>query len=181
MKKLALISAGLAMTITGCVTPTEKNRFQLEVSQQICNVDALAKEKQTSLAVTNSSKYSIREYQNKHGSFEEKTDTILMEKLDWYEAEIEASYRFVTQQCGAYMRCIERNNHNEWSCKRSEERWNSAQERFNKLSRDIRVIAAQVERERIRADHHRNHRRHGPNYPGGCCSTVNSVFTDCCG
>ena len=181
MRKFALITAGLATMITGCVSPTEKNRFQLEVSQQVCNVDALAREKQTSLAVTNDSKYSIAQYQNKKGTYEERTNTILLEKLDWYEAEIEASYRFVTQQCGAYMRCIERNGHDEWSCKRSEERWNSAQDRFNQLSRDIRVIAADVERERIRAEHHQKHQRRAPRRPETCCSTLNNVFTDCCG
>ena len=180
MKKIALIIAGLSLPLTGCVTPTEKNRFQLEVSQQICNIEALATEKQSSLAVTNQSKYSIREYQNKAGSFEEDTDSILLEKLDWYEAEIEASYRFVTQQCGAYMRCIESNDHNEWSCKRSEARWNDAQQRFNQLSRNIRVIAADVERERIRARSHKDryHRKSQEQY--GCCTTLNNIFTDCC-
>ena len=79
MKKVLLLTAGFAMMVTGCVTPTEKDRFQLEVSQQICNVDALAEEKRTSLAVTNNSKYSIAEYQNKNGTYEEQTDTILMQ------------------------------------------------------------------------------------------------------
>lgn len=181
MKKLALISGALATTIAGCVTPPETDRFNLEVSQQVCSVDALAEEKQTSLSVSNDSKYSIREYQNKHGTYEENTNTILLDKLNWYEAEIEASYRFVTQHCGAYMRCVENNGHNEWACKRSEVLWNESQERFNDLSRDIRIIAAEVERERIRADHHRKHRRRSPNNTGECCSTVNSIFTDCCG
>lgn len=184
MKRAVLMSGCLATALTGCVTPSEKNRFELEVTQQICNVDALAEEKQTSLAVTNDSKYSIRDYQNKHGSYEENTGTILLEKLNWYEAEIEASYRFVTQQCGAYVRCLERNNHNEWSCKRSEARWDEAQERFNQLSYDIRAIAAQVERERIYAEsqrrrHHKKKRTHRGNR--GCCTSVNTIFTDCCG
>lgn len=182
MKKLALLTAGFLTAVTGCVTPTEKNRFQLEVSQQVCNIDALAEEKSTALAVTNSSRHSIAAYQNKHGTYEEQTDTILLNKLNRYDAEIEASYRFVTQQCGAYMRCIERNGHNEWSCKRSEARWSQAQERFNDLSLEIREIAASVEKTRIRTKRGKK-RGHGQSHDGreGCCSTINSIFTDCCG
>lgn len=180
MKKLALITASLATAITGCVTPTEKNRFQLEVSQQICNVDALAEEKTTALAVTNDSRTSIAAYQSKYGTYEEQTDTILLNKLNHYDAEIEASYRFVTQQCGAYMRCLERNDHDEWSCKRSEDRWNEAQDRFVNLSLEIRDIAADIERAQIRATGGKKH-RHGHGGKGGCCSTINSIFTDCCG
>ena len=184
MKKLILITTAIATGVTGCVTPTEKNRFQLEVSQQICNVDALAEEKSTTLAVTNSSRYSIAAYQNKNGTYEEQTDTILLNKLNRYDAELEASYRFVTQQCGAYMRCIERNGHNEWSCKRTEARWNEAQDRFNDLSLEIRDIAASVEEARIRAQRgkKRGHSHgHGHDESGECCSTINSIFTDCCG
>lgn len=217
MKKLILTAASMTIALTGCVTPTEQDRFALEVSQQICNVDALAEEKKTSLATTNDYKNSIAAYQNKFGTYEEQTDTILMEKLNRYEAEIEGSYRFVTQQCGAYMRCLESNGHDEWRCKRAETRWSEAQGRFNQISWDVRTLAAEVERERIRAEngiwpyphgqghghshghgkkhhhphgkgHHHGHgKRHGHGHGkgaparGGCCDTLNTIFTDCCG
>ncbi len=184
MKKLVLTAASMTMVMTGCVTPKEQDRFALEVTQQVCNVDALAEEKRTSLATTNDYKHSLAAYQNKYGTYEEQTNTILLNKLNSYEAEIEASYRFVTQQCGAYMRCLESNNHDEWRCKRAEGRWTEAQDRFNQISWDIRTIAASVERARIRADSRRKHKRNNHGHQprdGQCCQTLNNIFTDCCG
>ncbi len=187
MKKSALIFGCIAIAATGCHTtipkrpiPSEAKRFELEVSQQVCNVDALAEEKNTALSVSNDVRSSIAPYQNKFGKYEEATGTKLLEKLNYYEAEIEASYRFVTQHCGAYMLCIGSNNHDEWRCKGLEGRWTESQDKFNALSRDIRVIAAEVEKVRIRAQA-RHHQPRFP-YPGKhCCGTLNNIFTDCCG
>jgi len=188
MKKSILIAGGIAAVITGCTStpplPSERNRFELEVAQQVCTVDALAEEKQTALSVANDSMRSIARYQNKYGQYTEQTDTILSEKLNYYEAEIEASYKFVTQHCGAFMRCLEQNRQFPARCQNIEASWNKSQDRFNTLAREIRLIAASVERERIRAQSRR--RGHGRGHShghgqGGCCSTINSIFTDCCG
>ena len=170
--------------ISGCATttpprPTETNRFNFEVSQQVCNVDALAEEKQTSLAVSNDTRQSIQAYQNKYGAYDETTGTVLSQKLAVYEAELEASYRFVTQNCGAYMRCLEQNQHNESMCWRIETRWNESQSRFATLARDIRVIAAQVEMKRIEAESRKKRRRGHKGHDR--CTTINSIFTDCRG
>ena len=176
MKNLILVFAGAAMAVSGCAHPTEQNRFDYEVSQGICSVDALAEEKQTSLNVMNESKRSIAAYQNKTGAYEEDTYTILQEKLYRYEAELEAAYRFATQNCGAYMRCLERNKHDEWSCQRTEERWAASQQRFADLIVDIRNIAADVDIAAIQAS--RRGRKPGRNDRGRLCGTTNSVFTD---
>ena len=104
MRKFALMTAGLATMITGCVTPTEKNRFHWKYRNRFVNVDALAKEKQTSLAVTNDSNIRSPNIKTK-GDVRRKNQHNFIEKLDWYEAEIEASYRFVPNNvariCGA--------------------------------------------------------------------------------
>ncbi|MEL7491467.1 MAG: hypothetical protein AAGJ73_12180 [Pseudomonadota bacterium] len=180
MKKTLLLAAAAALTLSGCVTPSELNRFELEVSQQVCNVDALAEEKQTTLTTSNDLKYSLAPYQNKHGTYDEETSTILMQKLFKYDAEVEASYRFVTQSCGAYMRCLERNKHDERLCKRTEGLWNKSQNRFANLSIILSEIEADVEIFRLKAHKKRKHRRH--HYETRpCCDTINNIFTDCCG
>lgn len=180
MKKTVSALGVIALTVTGCVTPTEQNRFELEVSQQVCNVDALAEEKQTTLTVSNDLRRSLAPFQNKFGSYDEDTSTILMEKLNRYDAELEASYRFVTQSCGAYMRCLERNKHDERLCKSMQRHWDRAQVRFSTLMTDIRDIAADVEIARIEA-RKRKHRKHRRHHRDRCCDTLNNVFTDCCG
>lgn len=183
MKNSLLISAAIALAAPGCATtppkPSEANRFGLEVTQQICNIDALAEEKQSSLSVANDSRRSIAAYQNKYGASDEQTGTILLEKLNYYDAEIEASYRFVTQYCGAYMRCLEQNRHDETQCWRLESRWSDAQARFNQLARDIRVIAAKVELARIKAQ--ADKKKGGGRKGHGRCDTINNIFTDCKG
>ena len=189
MRNLILLVAGAAVTITGCTAtkplPSETRRFQLEETLQICNVDALAKEKQTLLTVANDSKRSIARYQNKHGYYDEQTNTILMQKLYDYEAEVEASYRFVTQHCGAYMQCMKQSTRQPLQCSSLEQSWNKSQERFNWLAAKIREIAASVEKAHIQAHHKRKpkwgHKHRGGKPRGGCCDTINNIFTDCCG
>lgn len=151
-RALAAMAASAALVVTGCTTPTEANRFSLDVAQRVCNVDALAEEKATQLATVNTSKRSIRQFQNRFGSYNEQTMTILASKLNAYEAEVEAAYRFVTQACGAYMRCLERNDYNETDCLRTEARWNQSQKRFSDLSLEIRRIAAETEIELARIE-----------------------------
>jgi len=181
-KHALLLTAAGALTISGCATrPTELNRFEFDVAEQICRVDALAEEKDSYLSITNDSKTSIAAFQNKYGSYDEERHTILMQKLLRYEAEVEASYRFVTQNCGAYMRCLERNKHDEQKCTRTESRWARSQQNFSNLAVQIRTIAAQVERERIRAKQRRKANRGRGDRGDECCGVVNSVFTDCCG
>ena len=183
MKQFLLLLACAGLILQGCA-PTELNRFDLNVSDRVCNVDALAREKQTAQATLNSSKYSIREYQNRAGSYEENTYTILESKLFSYEAELEASYRFVVQNCGVYTRCIERQDYDEWQCKRTEERWGQSQDRFNNLIINIRTLQAEVEKARIKAKRKKKGRRGGKDRRGRddrCCNTLGNVFTDCCG
>jgi len=189
--KNKILSAGcLAMMTTGCFTPAEKKRFQLEATNQICAVDSLAKEKQTTLTASNNLRYSIAPYQNKHGDYSEDTNTILMQKLNSYEAELEASYRFVTQSCGAYVRCLERNDYDERLCRQAQRGWDRSQERFNQVSVDIKEIMAEVEIELARIEARKSRKRHSKrgrkrhhqqSYGHkDCCGTINNIFTDCC-
>ena len=188
MKKVILGLAAMAVALPGCTSPTEKDRFSMDVTDRVCNVDALAEEKQSSLATINESKRSIKQYQNRYGSYNEDTYTILEEKLNRYEAELEASYRFVTMQCGAYMRCIERNKYQEDLCMRTEARWSQAQRNFNELVLGIREISSTtaIELEKIRKKCCENKGSVKPPQPPepangeGCCDIVNQVFTDCC-
>lgn len=177
MKNWMMFAACVAMTMPGCVHPTQLNRFDYEVSQGVCNVDALANEKQRSLNIVNQSKRSIAAYQNKKGTYEEDSYTILEDKLLRYEAELEASYRFATQNCGAYMRCLERNKHDEWRCQRTEQRWADSQQRFADLIVGVRQIAAEVNIAAIKASRRANKPRRAD--PRADCGIMNGVFTDC--
>jgi len=200
IKQIMLPIVALALFVSGCA-PSELNRFEYAVAEGSCDVDALAEEKRTSLASINQSLYSIREHQNKAGTYEEQTYTILEDKLNRYSADLEASYRFVTQNCTIYSRCLERQDHDEWQCKRSEERWSQSQERFNQLVLGIREIDAEVAKLAILASkkkHKRKRKRchdHDCDYDrdchdrdcypkprpkSGCCDTINGIFTDCC-
>ena len=186
MKKMLMASLAVTIAATGCNTTRYPVNYvvipddnELVAQAQSCNVDALAEEKNSYLASTNNSRW----YLSQNEVYGENTRTILTQKLNRYEAEIEASYRFVTQSCNVYMRCLERNGHNELQCKRSGNQWQASQIRFSQLSRDIREIAAEVERERIRADARRRgrHNRGHGSYNTQCCETLNNIFTDCCG
>ncbi|MEL6507875.1 MAG: hypothetical protein AAFR29_09575 [Pseudomonadota bacterium] len=207
MKNLALFVAALMMFATGCVSPSERNRFQLEAANQICSVAALAEEKQALLTSSNDKRKSIAPNQNKYGTYTEENRTILAQKLGAYDAEVEATYRMATQSCTAYNRCLERNGHKETQCLRTESMWSQAQQRFSSLAIDLKVIEADLEQERIKAARKRSQhpRRYhpskkrccAPSYacgydhcerppynpprpPLSCCDTVNNIFTDCC-
>ena len=177
MKKLLLIVASLMIFLSGCVTPSERNRFQLGAANQICSVDALAQEKQSLLSSSNDQRHSIAPHQNRFGTYTEESRTILEQKLGAYDAEVEAAYRMATQSCTAYNRCLERNHHKETQCLRTESMWTQAQQRFSSLSVDLKLIAAELERERIKAaSKKQSERRKQRRRPAECCDDGR----DCC-
>lgn len=189
-KHLFLPIIGLGLILSGCA-PSELNRFEFAVAESLCDVDALAEEKKTRLASVNDSRASIRAHQNRTGTYEEETYTILEEKLRVYEADLEASYRFATQNCSVYARCLERQNHDEWSCKRTEERWSEAQGRFNDLILEGKRIDAYIITTLAKAKGKKKRCRHGDCHRDcgyrdcdppkkSCCDTINNIFTDCC-
>ncbi|MEM6650534.1 MAG: hypothetical protein AAF603_09820 [Pseudomonadota bacterium] len=196
--KYTILASLLLLLLGACTHPSEKNRFAMDVTERVCNVDALATEKNTSLATINNSRRSIREYQNRRGNYSEETFSILTDKLNTYEAQLESSYRFVTQNCGAYMRCIERNNHKELQCTRSEQRWADSQKNFESLIVQIRQIDADVAKAALKAKHKKPKKKsHKSNcgsgkdcsdgcygsscqQPSSCCDVIGSIFTDCC-
>ncbi|MEL6113212.1 MAG: hypothetical protein AAFR20_10445 [Pseudomonadota bacterium] len=177
MKNLVLVVAALMMFISGCTTPSERNRFQLEAANEICSVSALAEEKQSLLSSSNEKRRSLAAHQNKYGTYTQETQTILAQKLGAYDAEVEATYRMVTQSCTAYNRCLERNGHKENQCLRTESLWTQSQQRFSSLSVDLKIIEAELERDRIKAASKRrahHHKRHHPRKEK-CCG-----HKECC-
>ena len=98
------------------------------VAKQACEIDALAKERDTFLERVG------------HGHVikdTEKTSTILESKLRRYRAEIEASYRFVTSNCNNYNLCMQANGFNENSCTQSRVAWTTSHQKFNDLAEDL--------------------------------------------
>lgn len=207
MKKQLLIAVAITVTITGCTVssppPSEQERFYHTVTQNICNVDSLSEEKNTALDSLNNSLHSVARHQNKHGTYKEETYTLVEQKMLHYKAELEASYKFATQMCGAYSQCVSAPAHHNvphgsWGranrvrvlpvqrdCGEVLREWRNAQSRFSQVAIDIHSIDATVEIAEIKAKaqihRRRKHRTHHPqNSNKECCGTLNNIFTDCC-
>ena len=68
------------------------------------------------------------------------------------EAEVDAQFRTMTSSCKAYSRCMEMRGYNESECSASMDRWRDAEASFATLSREIRMIDAEVEKLKIIAE-----------------------------
>jgi hypothetical protein len=139
--------AACSKTPSGPV-PSTPAPLQAETAMMLCDATGLAEERSSTLTMAGDSRAALR------GSMSEKmsSDTILLEKLNAYEAEIEVAYRDVTRACQLYARCLEGNGNDESLCLRSEARWDDASDRFAELSTEIRNIDASVDKAKIEAD-----------------------------
>ena len=137
-------------------------------------------------------------------NYDTERNYIVRDKLNRFEAEVDASYRNVTSSCKAYARCMQQNGHEEFKCQQSMNRWDSAEREFSGLTVKLREIEADVRKtaiksKRCRGRHcrkkcHGDHCRqpchgdhccdgrdcHRPRPPRDCCDTLNNIFTDCC-
>ena len=101
------------------------------------------------------------------------------------EAEVDAQFRTMTSSCKAYSRCMEMRGYNESECSASMDRWRDAEASFATLSREIRMIDAEVEKLKIIAEaaskkRHRGKRyRTNPYAPCTCEDSVGGVFANC--
>lgn len=69
----------------------------------------------------------------------------LRDRLNRFDAEVDASYRNMVSSCKAYSRCMEMRRYREGECRSSMAQWDRAQDNFTNLSRELKEIQAQVD------------------------------------
>ena len=119
----------------------------------------------------------------------------LRDKLNYFDAEVDAQYQNVTASCKAFTRCMEKNGYNEGSCQQTMRRWDDSEREFRDLSVKLREIEADVTKFALKTQRHKKCRGKKchpdpcgydgcrPDHPPrdrGCCDTINGIFTDCC-
>jgi hypothetical protein len=126
-------------------------------AKQACEIDTLAREHQ--VVISNLEVES------------DSSNTIAAEKLKEYRAEIDASYRFVVQNCNNYNMCMQAHDFHEPACDRSRDAWAESHTKFNQLAQRL------AELEVVHPRHGRGH--HGPRPENECrCDEV--FTTGCC-
>lgn len=152
---------------TLAATPTP-----VAVAKQACEISALAEERDTLIDAMDA------DYPEAGGASKEHRWTILKDKLRDYRAEVEASYRFVTQSCNSYNLCMENNHYEEQACSQTRQAWVDSQTKFNHL-------AIALNGKPWRRRHHGGHYGGGHGGDGdGChpsnCSSLGGYSQDCC-
>lgn len=135
MKRLVITL--LILSICACASPRHaQDRYDIQSAALICDVDSLATERERTRVVTNQTRKDIM------GTPDERTrdETLLLEKLSKYDAEIEGAYRNTVMFCKAYARCMEANNAQEFMCTTSASNFKEASKNFNALSVKLREL-----------------------------------------
>jgi|GEM_PF-1894929 len=111
---------------------------------------------------------------------------VLRDRLNRFDAEIDAQYRNVTRSCNNYTRCMENNGYREGRCRSGMDRWNAAELSFSNLSRELREIDAEVAKLAIvarnccKGGHKKKHYPRVRHYECDCSDSVGGVFANCC-
>jgi hypothetical protein len=142
------------------------------VAKQACEITGLAEERDVIIREID------EDYPEAGGVASEHRWTIMRDKLLQYRAEVEASYRFVTQSCNSYNLCMENNGYNEQACAQTRTAWVESQDKFNEL-------AITLNKRPWRQHHGKGHGKHhgGYGYDERCkksdCS-FGGYRGDCC-
>ncbi len=112
---------------------------------------------------------------------------VLRNRLNQFEAEVDAQFRNVTSTCKAYSRCMEMNGYKTSKCGPLLSRWEDAEDEFSDLTTEIRRIDAEVEKMGILAEAlskkgRKGKKRYDVNRhdPCTCEDSVGGVFANCC-
>ena len=118
------------LTLAGCKHSPygEGVASPVAVAKQACEIAGLAEERDVLIRDIDA------DYPEAGGVQSEHRWTIMREKLMQYRAEVEASYRFVTQNCNSYNLCMENNQYRESACGESRDAWVGSQSKFNELA-----------------------------------------------
>lgn len=139
----------------------------------ICDVDSL--EAQRNILRTRTDNLSNSYKQEGGVQSQDRTNRLLND----FDAEIDAAYRNVTSSCRAYSRCMQNNYYNEGSCRSTLSSWERSRDEFADLSRELREIEAEVERDQINRPVRRGHRR-GVRLNRCECNSNIGPLANCC-
>ena len=155
-----VLAAAGALMLAGCYHGRESGHHKPVVdifaAKQVCEIDTLAKEHQVIIGEL--------------GLEKDESRTIPAEKLREYRAEIDASYRFVVENCNNYNLCMQAHRYDEGSCDASRYSWAESHRKFNEIAE--RLAELEIWR-------HKKRKHHDQTPHDGC--DCNSVFaTGCC-
>jgi len=119
------------VAVAGCVT--EKDRFRLEATDELCSVESFAKQRDEVRLSINDWKRSIAPIQNNTGARAERRYSSALALLNQYDAEIEVGHQAIDQSCRIYARCLEVQKFNERKCVDTRDQYRESQERFAEL------------------------------------------------
>jgi hypothetical protein len=133
-------------------------KVAVHTAKQACEIDSLAREHQ--VLITNL------------GLQKSDSDTIVSEKMKMFRGEVDASYRFVVENCNNYNMCMQAHDYKEQACDQSRASWTESHRKFNELTEKLAKIDA----------HHAgpHHKPHKPSKPKGGCNCDEVFTTGCC-
>jgi hypothetical protein len=157
--KFILAAAG-TLLLAGCYQGHKQQHHKPIVdtvaAKQVCEIDTLAKEHEVIIGQL--------------GLEKDQSKTIPAEKLREYRAEIDASYRFVVENCNNYNLCMQAHRYDERSCDASRYSWAESHRKFNQIAE--RLAELEIWR-------HKKRKHHGQAPHNECdCSSV--FATGCC-
>jgi hypothetical protein len=153
-------AALVALALAGCDHTKGKApppKVSTETARQVCEIDSLAREHQVLIT-------SI-------GLEKDASNTIASQKLKDFRGEVDASYRFVVQNCNNYNMCMQSHDYNEPSCDTSRTAWTESHRKFNELTSRL----AEIE-----AHHPPGGKPSKPRPPKGGCNCDEVFTTGCC-
>lgn len=132
MRRLIIASAFAALvSLTACASTTSNSgpvygdsTSNLEAGRLVCDVNSLATQKEQ----------IIQQRDELRSVAGQETDSTALEKMQRFDASIDAEYRNVVASCRAYIQCMEMNYYNEISCHSAESRWRESEQTFSSLS-----------------------------------------------
>ena len=130
------------------------------IAKQACEIDALAKEHDVVI-----SKFTMES---------DASHTIVSEKMKEYRGEIDASYRFVVENCNNYNMCMQAHNFHEPACDSSRAAWAESHTKFNELAAGLAQL------EVARPGHGHGHGHHNPHPDKDGCDCDEVFTTGCC-
>lgn len=112
----------------------------------------------------------------------------LRDKLNRFDAEVDAQFRTMTSACKAYSRCMEMREYEVNDCGPLLTRWTTAESTFAAMSTTLRQIDAEIAKVEIASrrpvqvpNPQQQQQRVNPNDPNcRCTGNVGGIFSTCC-
>lgn len=137
---IAIAIAGAAAGLASCAKQTSSPFTE---TAAVCDNGGIESTRSAYREQTQEWRSLLRRRANVDANMESERNN-LFERLDVYDAEIDAQYRTVTSACKSYTRCMEMNKYKEGRCTSNMTRWQNSEREFTDLSRELKEIEARV-------------------------------------